>query len=253
MTFWDCYHVKNRNGDFGLIRDIIPLLPILFWGGHSSNYGPEMLYFAWLLHPDVVKDQKTRDAILKGGLVRCTTAGSKYKAIDLLLEHINGAYALDIKHNKNSTHDIHATFSRLAVNGNYLAAIRKSVEQVFHSRQKGEHKHHAAKDEITSYACKLYKDGMTKRTERHDPDAFDAPDLFEEGQKVLFKKLNSFNEVTPEPLDIADLRAIPGVAEGGTEDDIVDWGDEAQRLYDLDQNDEDDDDLLGDALDGFGV
>lgn len=113
-------HEAVRQGDYGLVKDIITMLPVLFWGSRGTNYGPEMLYFAWLLHPNVSKDEVTRNAILKGGLVRCTTAGSMYKAIGLMQEHIHAGYAHDIKTNRNSTHDIEATFSRLAVNGAYL-------------------------------------------------------------------------------------------------------------------------------------
>lgn len=226
-------HEAVRHGDYGLLADIIPQLPIMFWGGKSSNYGPEMLYFSWILHPDVCLDEATRDAILKGGLIRCVTAGSMYKAIDLMLEHINASYALDIKHNKNSTHDIRSTFSRLALNGNYLATIRKSVETMFSGTyHKGTHKGGDAFGDIMSYAIKLYKDGMTKRGQNVQPDAYDAPDIFERGQQVLLQKLADFNEVIPEPVDAASQRAVPGVnALGGTDDDIIDWGDEGERLF----------------------
>ncbi|KAK7752206.1 hypothetical protein SLS62_005740 [Diatrype stigma] len=227
-------HEAVRQGDFGLLRDIIPQLPIIFWGGRSFNYGPEMLYFAWLLHPDVCHDGATRDAILKGGLIRCITAGSKYKAIDLMLEHINAVYAIDIKHNKNSTHDLRSTFSRLALNGNYLATIRKSVERTLSATySKGTHKPGDAFTDIMSYACKLYKDGVTQVGQNIHNDAYDAPDIFERGQQLLLQKLADFNDAIPEPVDAADQRAIPGVnAAGGTDDDIIDWGDEGERLFD---------------------
>lgn len=57
-----------------------------------------------------------------------------YKPIDLMLEYINGAYAIDMKLNKNSTHDIHTTFTRLSLNGSYLASMRKAVEDTFSSK-----------------------------------------------------------------------------------------------------------------------
>ncbi|KAK4232867.1 hypothetical protein C8A03DRAFT_19939, partial [Achaetomium macrosporum] len=243
MSIWTeillILHEAVRRGDFGLIGDIIPILPLLFWGGKSSNYGPEMLYFAWLLHPAVSKDENARDAILKGGLVRCTTAGSGYKAIDLMLEHINATYALDIKNHKNSTHDIHTTFSRLALNGNYLATIRKSVESAFGRHQKGTHTAGDPTTDIISYACKLYKDGMPKRSVRPGPqtEAFDAPDIFERGQTVLLAKLPDFNDVVPYPKDAADQRALPGVVDGDMEDGDLVWEDEGDRLFDVDDDD----------------
>lgn len=232
-------HEAVRRGDYGLLNLIIPILPVLFSGGKSSNYGPEMMYFAWLLHPNVSIDEATRHAILKGGLVRCTTAGSMYKAIDLMLEHINATYALDIKNHKNSTHDIHATFSRLALNGNYLATIRKSVEIVFGRHQKGTHIAGDATTDILSYACKLYKDGMSKRstqpTQAAD-DAYNAPDIYEQGQKILLKKLAEFNDVVPYPNDAADQRFLPLTGEGGLEDGELGYEDEGERLFDVDDN-----------------
>ena len=231
------FHEAVRHGDFGLLRDIIPMLPILFWGGKSSNYGPEMLYFSWLLHPNVVPDENLRDAFLKGGLIRCTTTGSQYKAIDLLLEHINATYALDIKHNKNSTHDIHATFSRLALNSSYLAVIRKSVESVFGGHQKGTHTPGDPTTDVIAYAIKLYNDGMTRRHTAVRPNAWDVPDLYERGQKTLLEKLSDFNEVVPEPKDASDQRRMPGTDEGGTQDNELDWADEGDRLFDVGDDD----------------
>lgn len=68
-------HEAIRHGDYGLLRDIVLQLPVFFYGGKSWEYGPEMLYFAWLLQPDVSND-KARDAIMKGGLIKCVTVGT---------------------------------------------------------------------------------------------------------------------------------------------------------------------------------
>ncbi|KAK3371643.1 hypothetical protein B0T24DRAFT_650512 [Lasiosphaeria ovina] len=157
------------------------ILPRRETGGRSSNYGPEILYFAWLLHPRISEEHTIR-AILKGGLIRCTIAGSGYKAIDLILKHINASYTLDIKYNKNSIYDIHATFSRLALNGNFLATIRKSVKTLFESKQKGTHKAGDPTADIISYAYKLYNDSITKRNNKEDrPKAFNTPNIFKRG------------------------------------------------------------------------
>src|SRR5205814_2189033 len=132
-----------------------------------------------------------------------------------------------------STHDINATFSRLALNSNYLATIRKSVEQIFGVRRKGTHTAGDATTVIISYACKLFKDGIAKRnTSPPSRDAYNAPDICERGQIILLEKLGSFNDVVPEPNDAADQNFIPGVGPGGTDDDIIDWRDEGQRLID---------------------
>ena len=56
-----------------------------------------------------------------------------FKPIDIALEYINATYALDIKINKNSTYNIRKTFSRLALNGNFLTITRKSIKATFKS------------------------------------------------------------------------------------------------------------------------
>ncbi|KAI1820670.1 hypothetical protein F4861DRAFT_542739 [Xylaria intraflava] len=226
-------HEAVRHGDYGMLRDVIPQLPILFWGGRSSNYGPEMLYFAWLLHP-AVSDEHVRDAILQGGLIRCVTSGSGYKSIDLMLEHVNAGYALDIKHNRNSTHDIRATFTRLALNGNYLATIRKSVEHTFGVYAKGTHKGGDATLDIVSYACKLYKDGMADR--KPQPGAFDVEDIYSRGQRIILDKLGDFNCVVPED-DEANQAFVVGLGGPESQDGIVDGDGEGQRLFEDDEAD----------------
>lgn len=187
-----------------------------------------MLYLSWLLHPDVVTDQKAREAIIKSGLVRCTIAGSGFKAIDLALEHINATYALDIKHNKNSTYDINKTFSRLALNGNFLAITRKSIESVFKSKQKGTHTAGDATTDIISYAIKLYRDSITKR--QPTPGGFDVPDIKQHGGKMVLKHLQDWNQVVPYPDDAAEQSLLPGLGDdmGGE----VDFRDEGERLFD---------------------
>ena len=109
------------------------MLLVLFWGGKSSNYGPEMLYFAWFLYPQVF-DKSLRDAILKGGFIRCIIFSSSYKAINLFFEYINATYAIDIKNYKNSTYDIYTIFSKLTLFGSSNAIIRRIVEGMYNSR-----------------------------------------------------------------------------------------------------------------------
>ncbi|KAK3688610.1 hypothetical protein B0T22DRAFT_512217 [Podospora appendiculata] len=115
-------HRAVQLGDYGIIRVMIPTLLEFFYGAGASNYGPEMLYFAWLLHPDVT-DRALSEGILRSALVKCTTAGSDWKAIDLALEHVNGSFAIDIKNDRNSTHSTFVTFMRQAALGTYMAVI----------------------------------------------------------------------------------------------------------------------------------
>jgi hypothetical protein len=228
-------HEAIRRGDFGYLRDIIPQLPVLFWGGKSSNYGPDMLYLAWILHPVVTPDARVRDAILKSGLVSCSTAGSGYKPIDLALEHVNGAYALDIKHNKNSTHDVQKTFSRLALNGNYLSTIRRCVEGLCKSRQKGTRGKANATNDVLSMACKLFNDGMPL-LKASPPGTWSAPDVYSDGSRTLLSKLTDFNEGTVRPKDVTEQEAEPGT--GFLEDIRLNGDEEGERMFGLGEGDD---------------
>ena len=88
------------------MKEIIPLLLIIFWGGKLLNYGIEMFYFVWLLYLDISIDPNLRNTILKGGFIRYIIVKSSYKAINLFLEYINVTYVINIKNYKNSTYDI---------------------------------------------------------------------------------------------------------------------------------------------------
>ena len=222
-------------GDYGVLRQLIPTLPTWFYGGGSSKYGPEMLYFAWLLHPEVT-DSELSEGILRSGLVRCTTAGSQWKAIDLALEHVNAAFAIDIKNNKNSTHDVTSTFLRLAVVGPYTAAIRKGVERIFRTHQDGKHTNPATNGDCIDYACLIYRNGRTRRrqsgTPAHEP--VDIRDIQREGMRLIInEKRDWFNSTVVRPAYPADYIALPGLAD---EDDVIVESEEGDRLYGADDD-----------------
>ncbi|KAL2755202.1 hypothetical protein ACRALDRAFT_2107131, partial [Sodiomyces alcalophilus JCM 7366] len=139
-------------------------------------YGLEIMYFAWLLYPDI-SDKKVSEAILKGGLIRYVTTGSGYKAINLLIKYINASYTLDIKHNKNSIHDISLTFKRLALNRNYIAIIYKAVEGFLRTKQKGTYTYRKALNQIIEYAYKLYNNIATS-PRRYKGPTFNTPNIY---------------------------------------------------------------------------
>ena len=151
-----------REGDFGYLRDIVPILPVIFYGGRLQNYGPEILYFAQLFYKEVYNDN-LRNAILKGGLVRSVIAGSKYKPIDLMLEYQNRVYAINIKNNKNFIYDTKATLIRLALTSNLLSSGRKGIERLYGRPIKGTYTAGDPFTDIISYTFKLYNDGIIKR------------------------------------------------------------------------------------------
>ncbi|KAK3311373.1 uncharacterized protein B0T15DRAFT_72705 [Chaetomium strumarium] len=189
---------------------MIPTLPIIFFGGKAKSYGLEMLYFSWLLHSDIT-DELLSDCIFRTGLVRCTTAGSGWKAIDLALQHINAPFALDIKKNRNSTHDTSATFERLAAVSPYTA-IRKGVESRFGIYHKGTRVQPSTKNDILDYACVLYRNGSTKANAavNYAPEEFDAPDIERLGWNALSdSKIAAFNAKEVRPRHAADQAGVP--------------------------------------------
>ncbi|KAI1204052.1 uncharacterized protein F4807DRAFT_466077 [Annulohypoxylon truncatum] len=228
-------------GDYGVLRQIIPQLPLFFFGAKSNNYGPEMLYFAWLLHTDVTEPELAT-GILRSGLVRCTTAGSGWKAIDLALEHINGAFAIDIKNNKNSTRNVSIMFDHLSVIGPYTASIRGTLERSLNTTQKGRHTTPSTNRDVMEYACKIYVDGDTKRrldgySISHSP--YDAPDILYEGLKHLANtKIDEFNMKVVRPIRASTQQNIPALR---TEDGFVE-SNEGRRLYGSDQEEDSDSD-----------
>ena len=139
-----------------------------------------MLYFIQLLYLSIV-NKNLREAIIKGGLIRCITAGSQYKAIDIILEYQNTIYAINIKNNKNSIYNIEATLLRFSFNSNVLATIRKGSEGVYRRIIKGIHIAGNPFTDIILYALKLYSNGIIKRKttkEEINPNIFDVPDLY---------------------------------------------------------------------------
>ncbi|KAL2753605.1 hypothetical protein ACRALDRAFT_2111750, partial [Sodiomyces alcalophilus JCM 7366] len=130
-------------------------------GSKLANYSPEILYFTWLLK---VANNHARDTVLKGGIIRYITTGSRYKAINLLLKYINALYILDIKHYKNSTYNINVTFERLTLNGNYITIIRKSIKELLRSKLIGKYTIASTALDIISYIIKLYNNSITVLT-----------------------------------------------------------------------------------------
>ncbi|OTB19486.1 hypothetical protein K445DRAFT_72938 [Daldinia sp. EC12] len=186
-------------GDYGILRQIIPLLPLIFYGGKSKNYGAEM--FGW-------------------------------KPIDLALEHVNGAFAIDIKNNKNSTRDTAVIFNRLSVVGPYTATIRSSLENVMRTTQNGRHSTVKTDYEVIQYGCKLYRDKVTKtnmRDEGTDAAPFDAPNLIKLGMRLVAdEKIDNFNANVVRPVGVTAQTAFPNMY---TEDGLIIESEEGQRLY----------------------
>ena len=94
-------------GDIGLLRRLISPLAVVFLGSGQSQYSYEMLHLRRMLHHS---DAALQHAILAGGLVNESGKLDGFKALDLVLEHINLGFARDMKTKRTSTHDTISTF-----------------------------------------------------------------------------------------------------------------------------------------------
>lgn len=111
-----------KHGDIGLLRRVVDLLIVVFFGASQSNYGQEMLYYRWHLSSD--NTPELQRAILSSGLVNWSGRAGSFKPIDLAVKHLNCNCKLDLRNNKNSTHDIGVVFQRAALCDTWLREVR---------------------------------------------------------------------------------------------------------------------------------
>jgi uncharacterized protein DUF6589 len=76
-----------------------------------------MLHLRWLLS-DGVSDPALQHSILASGLVNISGHRDLFQAFDLVIEHVNCMYKLDMRNLKNST------FDRLASTCAFLTRLR---------------------------------------------------------------------------------------------------------------------------------
>ena len=100
---------------------------------------------------------------MKGSLIRCVTAGSRYKAINIIFEYWNVVYTINIKNNNNSTYNTEATLIRFVLYSNPFTTFRKGIERLFERFIKGIYIINDPFTNVIFYIFKLYKDGITKK------------------------------------------------------------------------------------------
>ncbi|KAK4230537.1 hypothetical protein QBC38DRAFT_542417 [Podospora fimiseda] len=175
-----------------------PSATFLWWRTHkkSKAYGREMLYFSWILHPDVAKADGLADAILKSYLVN--TGNGYYMPVDLMHEHINASYT--VKTNNNDEAD------RLALNAHYLSTIPLQGRYTKRKRNNDN-------DSTTTHLA-----------------VFNSPDIYMAGQEGLLDYMEHFNHSIVLTKD--DLPHPPIQRRfAGTVDGVVDYFEEGDRLY----------------------
>ena len=127
-----------KRGDVGLIRRLVTPLSVFFFGSEQHRYGYEMMHLRWLLS-DKVCEPVLQRAILASGLVNLNGLRDTFTAVDLVLEHVNCSYKLDMRNHKNSTHDVKSTFGRLGLTSAYTTKLRALIESIFGEKTSNKH------------------------------------------------------------------------------------------------------------------
>ena len=182
-------------GDIGLLRRLIDPLTVVFLGSGQAKYGYEMLHLRWLLEQ---ADPDLQRAILVGGLVNERGRPDTFKPIDLVLEHINLAFARDIKVLKNSTHDVISTFIRGSLAHDELRAIRAGFELHFGHRTNTAHTYKSARNDVFSLAVHFVREGCVEpfceSSGRGENERFLSADVFCDGVLRLPSAVDRLNK-----------------------------------------------------------
>jgi len=184
-----------KHADIGLLRRLVDPLIVCFFGASQHNYGYEMLYYRWnLSRTNALVLQR---AILASGIVNWPGRANTYKAIDLMLEHLNCACKIEMKSYKNSTHDIDTIFNRVCLCNTWTRALRRRMEDSFGEYMPGAHTVAEVVPAMFLLACKILKDGLASPRGQEDlanyAGFFDSYDIFSAGMEVLAEKVDNFN------------------------------------------------------------
>lgn len=184
-----------KYGDWGFLRYLVDPLIIEFIGAGQTNYASEMLYYRWLL-TDKVCDKVLQEAILKSALVNWKKKEHSFKATDLGLEHLNAALKLDMKANRNSTHDTAATLDRSLTN-NFFRQIREVMELEFGRFMPDNHTSQQSILQTFNRGLQLYQEGLVRPQTMPSSDntiQYLSPNIRQIGVDGLTKKIADFNK-----------------------------------------------------------
>lgn len=183
-----------KYADVGILRRVVDPLIVLFFGAGQTNYGREMLYYRWLLSP--ANDNILQSSILASGLMNWRGHAGAFKPIDLALEHLNCACKIDLRNNKNSTHDVEIVFKRTALCNTWIRSMRDYLESEYGERMPGTHTSSNAVDDMFLLAWQMYTGGFA--SERNvdslpDRQMYDSVDIRTKGMLDLESRVDRFN------------------------------------------------------------
>jgi hypothetical protein len=243
-------------GDIGWLRLLVCPLIIFFTGAGMPNYTQEMLYIQWLLTAEV-NDKALQRSILASGLVNWLGKKDSWKPIDLSLEHLNAACAIDRRNRSNATRTAWMTFHQICVLGRYQRGLRLGLEKPFGMKIFGNHTRSLRNTETFGFARKLFVEKRCqprlKLLQGRESLHFDSPNIQKLGLDGIKAKVKKFNDTIPRRKLVPKLaqhkKTADQTAQSNQDDSIQTWPDE---LTDTQEGDVTDsgayDDLDADAV-----
>ena len=200
-----------KNGDIGLIERCVNKCILYFHGATNWQYASEWSYFKWLVNTSATSPILKR-AIWNNMLVNLEGKRSTFYAVDLLIEHGNGALKEVLFRNRTSTFDLLDLFRREAILAGFHGSLRIAFENAFKVHITGRHPDKIYETEIFMVASELARDSIRKIVSQV---SYLAPDLLADGWKKLGGggKLDEYNYKFP---SVTGMR-LDGDAEGSTE------------------------------------
>jgi hypothetical protein len=206
-----------KNGDIGLIERCINKCILYFHGATNWQYASEWSYFKWLVSTSATSPI-LKKAIWSNMLVNLEGKRSTFYAVDLLIEHGNGALKEVLFRNRTSTFDLLDLFRREAILAGFHGSLRIAFENAFKVHITGRHPDKVYETEIFMVASELARDSIRKVESKV---SYLAPDLLEDGWDKLGYggKLDEYNSkfpsVTGMHLDREDVEGSASAENGG--------------------------------------
>ena len=152
------YAVKH--GNIRLLRRLVNLLILVFFGAAQYNYGREMLFYRQNLTS--VNSSELQHAILASRLVNQPSVADTYKPIDLGLKHLNYGCKIEMKCYKNSTYNVDIVFDRVCLSNAQVRELYTKLKQSFGAYMPNFHTSTSALLDMFSLARTLFSSDLAK-------------------------------------------------------------------------------------------
>jgi hypothetical protein len=131
------YAIKHVG--IGLIERCVNQCILYFHGANNWQYASEWSCFKWLVTTSAMASPDLKKAIWSNMLVNIEGKQSTFYAVDLLIEHGNGALEEVLFRNRTSTFDLLDLFQREAILAGFYGSLRTTFENAFKVHITGRH------------------------------------------------------------------------------------------------------------------